>query len=84
MGQGDDSVVASLHRVGIYDPRGFMFKPLKYVKCVRDGYCLERMHRAFDRGLMQYGMFAVTKKVPPPPPPTPLAVEAEEAEGTAE
>lgn len=48
--------------VGVYDPRGFMFKPTKYIKCVRDGYCLERMHRAFDRGLMQYGMFAVTKK----------------------
>jgi len=48
--------------VGIYDPRGFIFKPTKYLKCVRDGYCLERMHRAFDRGLMQYGMFAATKK----------------------
>lgn len=49
--------------VGVYDPRGFIFKPTKYLKCVRDGYCLERMHRAFDRGLMQYGMFAATKKV---------------------
>jgi MPBQ/MSBQ methyltransferase len=48
--------------VGIYDPRGFVFKPHKYLKCVRDAYCLERMHRAFDRGLMQYGMFAATKK----------------------
>ena len=48
--------------VGIYDPRGFIFKPTKYLKCVRDAYCLERMHRAFNRGLMQYGMFAATKK----------------------
>lgn len=48
--------------VGIYDPRGFIFKPNKYLKCVRDAYCLERMHRAFDRGLMEYGMFAATKK----------------------
>ena len=48
--------------VGVYDPRGFIFKPRQYLKCVRDGYCLERMHRAFDRGLMQYGMFAATKK----------------------
>lgn len=48
--------------VGVYDPRGFIFKPHKYLKCARDGYCLERMHRAFDRGLMQYGMFAATKK----------------------
>jgi len=48
--------------VGVYDPRGFMFKPRQYLKCIRDGYCLERMHRAFDRGLMQYGMFAAVKK----------------------
>jgi len=48
--------------VGVYDPRGFIFKPTKYLKCGRDAYCLERMHRAFDRGLMQYGMFAATKK----------------------
>lgn len=48
--------------VGVYDPRGFILKPHKYIKCLRDAYCLERMHRAFDRGLMQYGMFAVTKK----------------------
>lgn len=48
--------------VGVYDPRGFIFKPHRYVKCLRDAYCLERMHRAFDRGLMQYGMFAASKK----------------------
>lgn len=48
--------------VGLYDPRGFIFKPTKYWKCVKDAYCLERMHRAFERGLMEYGMFAVTKK----------------------
>jgi hypothetical protein len=47
--------------VGVYDPRGFIFKPTKYIKCLRDAYCLERMHRAFDRGLMQYGMFAARK-----------------------
>lgn len=48
--------------VGVVDPRGWIFKPRTYWKCVRDGYCLERMHRAFSRGLMQYGMFAATKK----------------------
>lgn len=48
--------------VGVYDPRGFIFKPTKYWKCVKDAYCLERMHRAFDRGLMEYGMFTATKK----------------------
>jgi len=60
----DETIASWRHSiwVGVYDPRGFIFKPLKYYKCVRDGYCLERMHRAFDRGLMQYGMFAATKK----------------------
>jgi MPBQ/MSBQ methyltransferase len=47
---------------GIRDPRGWIFKPKKYVKCVRDAYCLERMHRAFKRGLMEYGMLTATKK----------------------
>lgn len=60
----DETIASWRHSVwvGVYDPRGFIFKPTKYVKCVRDAYCLERMHRAFDRGLMQYGMFAATKK----------------------
>jgi MPBQ/MSBQ methyltransferase len=49
--------------VGIHDPVGWIFKPTKYLKCVRDAYCLERMHRAFKRGLMQYGMFAAKKNV---------------------
>lgn len=51
--------------VGVYDPRGWMFKPKTYFKCARDAYCLERMHRAFKRGLMEYGMFAATKQVMP-------------------
>lgn len=60
----DETIASWRHSiwVGVYDPRGFIFKPLKYYKCVRDGYCLERMHRAFDRGLMQYGMFAADRK----------------------
>lgn len=48
--------------VGVYDPFGWIFKPKTYFKCFRDAYCLERMHRAFNRGLMEYGMFAATKK----------------------
>lgn len=48
--------------VGIEDPRGFIFKPKKYMKCIRDAYCLERMHRGFKRGLMEYGMLTATKK----------------------
>ena len=30
-------------------------------KCLRDGICLERMHRAFDRKLMAYGMIQGVK-----------------------
>ena len=48
--------------VGIFDPRGWIFKPHRYLKCFRDAYCLERMHRAFKRGLMEYGVIATTKK----------------------
>ena len=50
--------------VGVYDPFGWIFKVRKYIKIFRDAYCLERMHRAFKRGLMQYGMLAATKKSP--------------------
>jgi MPBQ/MSBQ methyltransferase len=49
--------------VGVYDPFGWIFKVRKYLKTFRDAYCLERMHRAFKRGLMQYGMLAATKKL---------------------
>merc|ERR1711957_780179 len=70
--------------VGVYDPRGFIFKPTKYWKCLKDGYCLERMHRAFDRGLMEYGMFAATKELPPATPaPAAEAAETEEESYTA-
>jgi MPBQ/MSBQ methyltransferase len=48
--------------VGVFDPRGWIFKVRKYLKTFRDAYCLERMHRAFKRGLMQYGVLAATKK----------------------
>lgn len=48
--------------VGVFDPRGWIFKPRTYMKCFRDAYCLERMHRAFKRGLMEYGMWAATKR----------------------
>ena len=59
--------------VGVYDPRGWIFKPKSYMKCFRDAYCLERMHRAFKRGLMEYGMFAARKKL------VPVAGEVKEA-----
>ena len=60
----DETIASWRHSiwVGIFDPRGWIFKPRKYVKCFRDAYCLERMHRAFKRGLMEYGMWTATKK----------------------
>ncbi|CAB9519094.1 hydroxy-16-methoxy-2,3-dihydrotabersonine N-methyltransferase [Seminavis robusta] len=63
--------------VGVYDPRGWIFKPKKYFKCFRDGWCLERMHRAFKRGLMEYGMFAATKQAAPVEEPQEAVVEEE-------
>ena len=63
----DETIASWRHSilVGIYDPRGWIFKPKTYIKCVRDAYCLERMHRAFKRGLMEYGMWTATKKQVP-------------------
>jgi len=47
---------------GTKDPRGWIFKYKTWYKTIRDAYCLERMHRAFKRGLMEYGMITATKK----------------------
>lgn len=74
----DETIASWRHSVwvGIYDPRGWIFKPRKYVKCFRDAYCLERMHRAFRRGLMEYGMFAATKRHLLPTAPKAIPAEA--------
>lgn len=60
----DETIASWRHSVwvGVYDPFGWIFKFSKYIKVFRDAYCLERMHRAFKRGLMEYGMFAATKE----------------------
>lgn len=60
----DETIASWRHSiwVGIKDPFGWIFKPKTYLKCFRDAYCLERMHRAFKRGLMEYGMWTATKK----------------------
>jgi len=48
--------------VGVFDPWPVVFAgPRMWWKCFRDGVCLERMHKAFDRGLMEYGMIKGTK-----------------------
>lgn len=60
----DETIASWRHSiwVGVEDPKGWIFKPKTYIKCFRDAYCLERMHRAFKRGLMEYGMWTATKK----------------------
>jgi MPBQ/MSBQ methyltransferase len=80
----DETIASWRHSVwvGIKDPRGWIFKPKTYVKCIRDAYCLERMHRAFKRGLMEYGMWTATKKeaaaMPTPTPPAAAPTTAED------
>jgi len=48
--------------VGVYDPWPVVFAgPRVWYKTVREIVTLERMHRAFARGLMTYGMIKGTK-----------------------
>ena len=48
--------------VGVWDPWIVVFKgPRVWYRVVREIVMLERMHRAFDRGLMQYGMITAGK-----------------------
>ena len=46
---------------GVWDPLPVFSRPKVWYKTVRDIVCLERMHRAFDVGLMQYGMIKAVK-----------------------
>ncbi len=49
--------------VGVWDPWPVVFAgPKQWYKVVREIVTLERMHRAFDSGLMTYGMIKGTKK----------------------
>ena len=47
--------------VGVWDPWPVMIRPTVWYKTMRDAWCLERMHRAFDKRLMKYGMIRATK-----------------------
>ena len=51
--------------VGVWDPWPVVMRPHLWYKTVRDIACLEKMHQAFDKGLMTYGMFRATKKASP-------------------
>lgn len=48
--------------VGVWDPWFVVARPKLWYKVVREIVTLERMHQAFDRGLMQYGMIKGVKK----------------------
>jgi len=48
--------------VGVWDPWPVIRRPHLWWKVVRDAWCLEVMHRAFTKGLMQYGMMTAQKK----------------------
>lgn len=40
---------------GVVDPIPWLLKPQIYLKNFRDAYCMEKMHQAFSKGLMEYG-----------------------------
>lgn len=48
--------------VGVVNPWPWLRVPRAYYKTVRDAWCIERMHQAFTKGLMQYGMIKSVKK----------------------
>mmetsp|Transcript_115834 Transcript_115834/g.216843 ORF Transcript_115834/g.216843 Transcript_115834/m.216843 type:complete len:440 (-) Transcript_115834:29-1348(-) len=48
--------------VGVWDPWPVIRRPKLWWKVIRDGWCLEVMHRAFTNGLMEYGMMTAGKK----------------------
>lgn len=62
--------------VGIWDPWIVFGKPHIWFKTLRDWVCIERMHRAFKRGLMVYGMARAVKKAKVPAAAAPTLVAA--------
>lgn len=52
--------------VGVFDPWPVVFRPHIWWKTIREIVTLERMHRAFDSGLMTYGMIRGTKATASP------------------
>lgn len=49
--------------VGVFDPWPVFSRPHLWWKCFRDGLTLYRMHKSFDRKLMEYGMMTGTKSI---------------------
>jgi MPBQ/MSBQ methyltransferase len=46
---------------GVWDPWPVVVRPHLWYKTIRDIVCLEKMHQAFDKGLMTYGMLKAQK-----------------------
>ena len=59
--------------VGVWDPWPVIRRPHLWWKCMRDGWCLDVMHKAFDKGLMEYGMMTAGKKAASAAPAAPAA-----------
>jgi len=47
---------------GMFKPWFVMRRPHLWWKTLKDCYCINKMHIAFDKGLMTYGMLKATKK----------------------
>lgn len=55
--------------VGVWDPWIVVFKgPRVWYSVIREIVTIERMHRAFARGLMEYGMLRAVKRGGPGQP----------------
>ena len=49
--------------VGVWDPWIVVFKgPIVWYQTIREIIMIERMHRAFSNGLMEYGMIRAVKQ----------------------
>jgi len=60
----DETIASWRHAIyeGAFKPWFVIRRPHLWWKTIKDCYCMEKMHRAFDEGLMTYGMFYATKK----------------------
>ncbi|CAM9200019.1 unnamed protein product [Heterosigma akashiwo] len=68
----DETIPSWRHAIyeGAFRPWFVVRRPHLWWKTLKDCYCMEKMHRAFEKGLMTYGMFYATKKQEVVPPPS--------------
>ena len=71
--------------VGVWDPWPVVFAgPLTWYRVVREIVTIERMHRAFARGLMRYGMMKAVKKQTDQPMQQAQTVDSQSSAGSPE